>query len=46
MIGPDSAFIEALGWIIVWAPMVISPRNLDSSQTMAPDTIFILKKSS
>ncbi len=42
MMGPDSAIIFALGWITVFVPIVISPFNSHSLQTMAPGAIFIL----
>jgi hypothetical protein len=43
IIGPASAMIEALGWITVMLPIVMSPRNSHSLQTIAPGAIFTLK---
>lgn len=46
MIGPASAMILALGWIIVFGPIVMSPFNILSSHTKAPTAIFTLQKDS
>jgi len=43
IIGPASAMIEALGWITVMLPIVISPRSSHSLHTIAPGAIFTLK---
>ena len=43
IIGPASAKIVALGWMIVPVPIVMSPRSFDSSQTSAPCKILMLK---
>lgn len=42
IIGPASAMILALGWIIVFDPIVISPFKILSSHTKAPTAIFTL----
>lgn len=44
MIGPPSAIMVTLGWITVPPPMVMSPSNVQSSQTVAPGSILTLKK--
>lgn len=41
--GPPSAIIVTLGWITVPTPIVMSPSNVQSSHTVAPGKIFILK---
>lgn len=43
MIGPASATMDTFGWIIVPAPIVISPLRFESTHTSAPDIILILK---
>lgn len=43
IIGPPFAIILALGWITVPPQMVMSPFNKQSSQTVAPGIILILK---
>lgn len=42
IIGPASARMHALGWIIVFAPMEMSPFRILSSHTTAPGAIFKL----
>lgn len=41
MMGPDSATILALGCMTVLAPMLMSPFNSHSLQTMAPEAILM-----
>lgn len=44
IIGPASARIHALGWMTVFAPIVMSPFRILSSHTTAPGPIFKLYK--
>lgn len=44
IIGPPSAIMVTLGWTTVPPPMVMSPSNVQSSQTVAPGSILTLKK--